>query len=488
MDQLDWTEGILLRQVRVTGVDAEVCGLSPLTGMCYGEPEAVGAAAAASDASAAPPPPPSPFGHNWTEPSARARAPWSYFSHEELGTNPKGSDSADMPSLRTFEGGGYVAAAIPFFSPVLLPEQRGTSAQILNFRRYKFRGGGHQTANGCNTADASSATEAATSSFIAEAGSGAASFDTSSFDAAAPVNQSFMSARGGFFCVRLTHNGVDLHQLCDPNAPHADPRGRTTGVVRAAVEEWWNDLRRGHFVDLSTRMVYMVLPLRNNNHGLRSRVKMMFETTSYGAVLPSYDMETRVEGKTRHVEMRLYSHVAFGFTCFFMVLEGAELATDGFSKYFAGHHHHLLLLLSCSPLIVSTSPVLASSPLPSHLLSSSLLTSSLPPFSPPLFLPSHLLSCLLSTGTCRTRGTSWTGSTLGCASSCGVRSTSSFGLSATAVRHGLACLPCLNAVLARMPCLLHASALADATRATPPPRKQVARRFATKSDTATIGV
>ena len=40
---------------------------------------------------------------------------------------------------------------------------------------------------------------------------------------------------------------------------------RTTGVVRAAVEAWWNDLKRGHFIDLRTRLIQITFPLRNNN-------------------------------------------------------------------------------------------------------------------------------------------------------------------------------------------------------------------------------
>ena len=54
-----------------------------------------------------------------------------------------------------------------------------------------------------------------------------------------------------YFCVRLSFNGAWIHQLCDPN----DGDGRTTGVVRAATEELWNDLKRAHFIDIATRAV-----------------------------------------------------------------------------------------------------------------------------------------------------------------------------------------------------------------------------------------
>ena len=41
-----------------------------------------------------------------------------------------------------------------------------------------------------------------------------------------------------------------MRQLCDPNNATT---GRTTGVVRAAIEEFWNDLKRAHYIDLATR-------------------------------------------------------------------------------------------------------------------------------------------------------------------------------------------------------------------------------------------
>ena len=60
----------------------------------------------------------------------------------------------------------------------------------------------------------------------------------------------------------------------------------------------------------------------------------MFETTSYGAVLPSYDIETLVEGMGRWSHMRIYAHLALGFNFFFMSLEVIEVLNDGPAKYF----------------------------------------------------------------------------------------------------------------------------------------------------------
>jgi len=67
-----------------------------------------------------------------------------------------------------------------------------------------------------------------------------------------------------------------------------------TGVVRAAVENMWNDLKRGHYIDSMTRLVTITLQLKSNHVGVRYRITLMLELTSLGAILPSYDVETRI--------------------------------------------------------------------------------------------------------------------------------------------------------------------------------------------------
>ena len=67
-----------------------------------------------------------------------------------------------------------------------------------------------------------------------------------------------------YYCVRVVWNGDWIHQLCDPNEPST---GRTTGVVRAVVEEWWNDLKRAHWIDHATRVMTVTLPFYSNNAG-----------------------------------------------------------------------------------------------------------------------------------------------------------------------------------------------------------------------------
>ena len=70
-----------------------------------------------------------------------------------------------------------------------------------------------------------------------------------------------------FFCIRLSPNGRDCRQLCDPTdvgwaEQLRGQRGRNMGVVRAAVEGWWNDLKRGHFIDVQTRVLTIQLQCR----------------------------------------------------------------------------------------------------------------------------------------------------------------------------------------------------------------------------------
>ena len=301
-------------QVRV-GPTNEGCRAKPLSGSCYLNTPDPGSA-------------PSPFGYNWTDPSAPPHSPWRYHTAEALGTNPDGIFSAFMPSLAPFEGGGFVASVVPFFSSVYLPEQKGASSEVLNFRKYRIRGGGAYFADGCAASPTGAPLSERADAVAIEAATRGAS------DGPNVSSSAFSPAVGGFFCVRLTHNGEFIHQLCDPNAPYLDPHGRTTGVVRAAIEEWWNDLRRGHFIDVRTRLLTIVLPFRNSNEALRSRMSLMLETTAYGAVLPSYDIEARVDGEESYDNMAIYGNIAFGFCVFFMFLEAVEFFKVGPLNYF----------------------------------------------------------------------------------------------------------------------------------------------------------
>ena len=261
MDKMDWTEGVLFRQARVA---PQVCDEAParaslegvafsggggLAGaMCYPE-LTVGSASV------------SPFGFNRTHPWAPLDSPWTHFNASQLGSKQgdEGIVSAAIPSRRSFETAGFIALVIPFFSLTFLPEQRGTIDQIVDYRLTSVN-----TTNG------------------------------------RPAN---------FFCARISRNGRDFHQLCDPTTK-PEGNGRMAGVVcrrgtspwfelirarfrwwqvRAAVEEMWNELKYGHFIDSRTRLLTIILQLKSNAVGVRYRLTMMLELTSLGAILPSYD-------------------------------------------------------------------------------------------------------------------------------------------------------------------------------------------------------
>ena len=108
-----------------------------------------------------------------------------------------------------------------------------------------------------------------------------------------------------------------------------------TGVVRAAVEEMWNDLKRGHFVDSLTRTVTITLQLKSNHMGVGYRITLMFELTSLGAILPSYDVETRIIDDKATEDMMMYAQISLVTVLFFAFLEVIEMVRSGLGDYTA---------------------------------------------------------------------------------------------------------------------------------------------------------
>ena len=103
--------------------------------------------------------------------------------------------------------------------------------------------------------------------------------------------------------------------------------------MRAAVEEWWNDLKRGHFIDSRTRVLTITLQLKANNVGISYRINLMFELTALGAILPSYDVETRVLDGDKWDTMRTFASIALGIVAFYSIIEGIEIVTGGLADY-----------------------------------------------------------------------------------------------------------------------------------------------------------
>ena len=125
--------------------------------------------------------------------------------------------------------------------------------------------------------------------------------------------------------MRVSHNGHHIKQLCDPGAK-GDGLEPYTGAVRATVEEWWNDIKRGHFLDSESRLMSTVLQLKSINQGVRYRITLMFEFTALGTVLPSYDVETRVLEKDAIEKMPKFAFYALSMVIFFCFLEIVEIS------------------------------------------------------------------------------------------------------------------------------------------------------------------
>jgi len=265
MDQLDWTEGVLIKQGRSA---PQPCpGLHQL-GQCYPELE-MGMYQSSTMT----------YGYNITHPEEEPEIRWRYFRSDELGGNPEGQLSAAIPSMKTYDTDGFIAVVIPFFSEVFLPEQHDLVDYVVDYRLHYVN-----ATNGKN-----------------------------------PM----------WYCVRTSHNGRDMHQVCDPTTNPDDGTGQMTGVVRAAVEQMWNDLKRGHYLDSLSRLLTITLQLKSNHLGVRYRITLMVELTSLGTLLPSYDVETRILNERTLDDMMLYATISLVMVLFFCFLEAVELFRIG---------------------------------------------------------------------------------------------------------------------------------------------------------------
>ena len=268
MNELDWTEGVLIRQHRVRAASAAECLTEVVDGVCLPELTPPFGSSESRDS----------FGYNFTHPAQAPERPFRWWSHEELGANPAGLASAHAASFRLMPPGAFASVVLPFFATTFLPDERGDASQVTDFRPHRAT-----RANG-------------------------------------------RAAR--YFCVRLSWDGEMIHQLCDPNL-EIDGVNRTTGVVRAAIEEFWNDLRRAHYLDAATRSLVVQLQLSSNSLGVASHMNLIFEFTSAGSVLTSYVTNTRVSRAGTLAETRTLAWIAFGFTSFFCALELIEACSGG---------------------------------------------------------------------------------------------------------------------------------------------------------------
>ena len=275
MNQFDWTEGVLISTSRVQSRPASDCrGAATIGGRCY--PELSPNNFQFEDTV--------PFGHNWTADGESLTNPFRYTSAAEAGTDPAGVVSANPASYRSYPPGGFLSIVLPFFSEVWLPDERGTHTEVTDYRLHH-------------------------------------------------VTKYTVGRTPRFFCVRLVWNAEYISQLCDPN--DGGPLNRTTGRVRAAVEEFWNDLKRAHFLDHQTRAMTITWVFSTNHASVRSQVTFMFEIASTGAVLTSYGLDARVDNPELLEATRTFVFISFCFTLFFCSLEVVEILSNGLMGYFS---------------------------------------------------------------------------------------------------------------------------------------------------------
>ena len=72
----------------------------------------------------------------------------------------------------------------------------------------------------------------------------------------------------------------------------------------------------------------VTLQLKSNHLGIRTRLSLMLELTSVGAILPSYDVETRVLSEQKVTEMGLYANFLV-LVVFFALIELLEIQKSG---------------------------------------------------------------------------------------------------------------------------------------------------------------
>ena len=132
-----------------------------------------------------------------------------------------------------------------------------------------------------------------------------------------------------YFCLRLSWNGHQVEQFCDPN----DDDGRTTGIVLEKMVETWTNMKLAKYVDYGTRIISMTVPIRANHAMVKNRLTMMLQMTSLGGVLPSFELQSRVDIiDYEWVFSVLYMNGML--VIFFIVNEGIEAYLDGFGNYF----------------------------------------------------------------------------------------------------------------------------------------------------------
>jgi len=313
MDVFDWTTGLSLRQARAAESPPEACGsFQTMTshmwylvdkdlakgddlykatrrfGPCYpnfGLIEGIGLESQES------------YGFNRTNPDQPLSIPYKFHSSADMGSDPAGQTSASIDSqYNVVPSSGFASIFIPFFSEKFLEEENGHFSEVTDFRSVMY-----------------------------EVTSG--------------------RAEPNFWCIRLSWDGENVKQLCDPNnkgdgaigdgSDGPQHKGETTGVVSAAVLAFWDEMKQAHWLDSQSRIVTLTLPLRNNHNGMRMRLSMVIQISANGGVLPSYDIDSRHDAAAVGMDMAMVLlWVTLVLVVYFLMIEAFEAKNEGLASYF----------------------------------------------------------------------------------------------------------------------------------------------------------
>ena len=97
--------------------------------------------------------------------------------------------------------------------------------------------------------------------------------------------------------------------------------------------QFWQDMKSAQFVDYQTRILSFTLPVRANHVQVKNRLTMMLQLTSTGGVLPSFELQSRVDTVDyEYVFTVLFLNLSL--VIMFVVNELIEAYDDGFVEYF----------------------------------------------------------------------------------------------------------------------------------------------------------
>ena len=92
-------------------------------------------------------------------------------------------------------------------------------------------------------------------------------------------------------------------------------------------------MKSAQFVDYQTRILSFTLPVRANHVQVKNRLTMMLQLTSTGGVLPSFELQSRVDTVDYEYVFTVLV-LNLSLVIMFVVNELIEAYDDGFVEYF----------------------------------------------------------------------------------------------------------------------------------------------------------